>query len=279
VSTPVFAAVLAAAFMHAGWNALVKLRLEPLVTMALITAAAGLIALPALLWFGLPKLEAWPWLIGSITLHLGYYIALTEAYRRADMGQVYPIARGSAPLLTTLASLVVLQEPVTRLAAAGVAILCLGVGLMAFGSRKARLEPPALAWAGLTALMFCGYTLVDGMGARIAGDAHAYSAALFVVDGVPLAAFVLWRRGVGVLRDVRSVALPGLVGGLFSLGSYWIAIWAMTVAPIPLVAALRETSVLVAALISVTILKEPLLAARAVAAVIILAGIAALRLA
>ncbi|RVU14964.1 EamA family transporter [Methylobacterium oryzihabitans] len=278
MSASVFAAVLAAACMHAGWNALVKLRLEPLLTMALITASAGVIALPALAWLGPPPLAAWPWLLGSIVLHLGYYVALTEAYRQADMGQVYPVARGSAPLLTTLASLVVLGEPVAPLAAGGVAILCLGVGLMAFGSRSGRLGPRALAWAGLTALMICGYTLVDGLGARAAGDAHAYSAALFVVDGIPLAAFVLWRRGAGVLRQIRGVALPGLVGGLFSLGSYWIAIWAMTVAPIPLVAALRETSVLVAALISVTILKEPLLAGRAVAAVVILAGIAAMRL-
>lgn len=278
MSAAVFAAVLAAACMHAGWNALVKLRLEPILTMALIAAAAGLIALPALVWLGLPPPAAWPWLCGSIVLHLGYYVALTEAYRQGDMGQVYPIARGSAPLLTTLASLIVLGEPVAPLAAGGVAILCLGVGLMAFGSRSRRLEPRALAFAGLTALMICGYTLVDGIGARVAGDAHAYAAALFVVDGIPLAAFVLWRRGTGVLRQIRGVAVPGLVGGLFSLGSYWIAIWAMTVAPIPLVAALRETSVLVAALISVTILREPLLAARAVAALVILVGIAALRL-
>ncbi len=278
MSAAVFAAVLAAACMHAGWNALVKLRLEPILTMALITAAAGLIALPALVWLGLPPLAAWPWLFGSIVLHLGYYVALTEAYGQGDMGQVYPIARGSAPLLTTLASLIALGEPVAPLAAGGIAILCLGVGLMAFGSRSRRLGPRALAFAGLTALMICGYTLVDGIGARVAGDAHAYAAALFVVDGIPLAAFVLWRRGMGVLRQIRGVALPGLLGGLFSLGSYWIAIWAMTVAPIPLVAALRETSVLVAALISVTILKEPLLAGRAVAALVILVGIAALRL-
>ncbi|GJD54443.1 EamA family transporter [Methylobacterium dankookense] len=279
MSAPVFAAVLAAACMHAGWNALVKLRLEPILTMALITASAGVIALPALVVLGPPILAAWPWLFGSIVLHLGYYIALTEAYRHADMGQVYPIARGSAPLLTTLASLLVLGEPIAPLAAAGIAILCLGVGLMAFGSRNGRLQPRALGWAGLTALTICGYTLVDGIGARVAGDAHAYSAALFVVDGIPLITFVLWRRGLSVLHQLKGVVVPGLFGGLFSLGSYWIAIWAMTVAPIPLVAALRETSVLVAALISVTILKEPLIRGRAVAAVVILAGIAAMRLA
>src|SRR5690349_11733697 len=100
----VFAAVLTAAAMHAGWNASLKLKLEPLLAMTRITTLAGIVAFPALAWFGMPRLESWPWLAGSIILHLGYYVALTEAYRHADMSQVYPIARGGAPLLTTVGS-------------------------------------------------------------------------------------------------------------------------------------------------------------------------------
>ncbi|MFE1599638.1 EamA family transporter [Methylobacterium sp. ID0610] len=279
MSLPVFAAVLAAAFMHAAWNALVKLRLEPILTMALITASAGVIALPALALTGLPPVAAWPWLLGSILLHLGYYIALTDAYRHADMGQVYPIARGSAPLLTTIVTVAVLREPVAPQAIAGIGILCGGIALMAFSrGRAGGPQPRALASAAVTAALISGYTLVDGIGARVAGSAHAYSAALFVVDGVPLLAFVLWRRGRAALAPMRAAAGPGLLGGLFSLGSYWIAIWAMTVAPIPLVAATRESSVLFATLIAVTVLKEPLLPARAAAALVIIAGIAAMRL-
>lgn len=280
MSPSVFAAVLAAAFMHAAWNAVVKVRLEPILTMALITASAGLVALPAMIVLGLPAPVSWPWLFGSIVLHLGYYIALTEAYRHADMGQVYPIARGGAPLLTTLASLIVLREPVAPLAAGGIAILCIGVGLMAVSRGHGEpLRRKALGYAALTALTISGYTIVDGIGARASGDPHAYSAALFVIDGVPLIAFVLWRRGRAALREMRQVILPGFAGGVFSLGSYWIAIWAMTVAPIPLVAATRETSVLFATLIAVTVLKEKLVAPRAVAALVIVLGIAAMRLA
>ncbi|GJE58713.1 EamA family transporter [Methylobacterium trifolii] len=279
MSLPVFAAVLAAACMHAGWNAAAKLRLEPILTMALISASAGLFALPALIWFDVPVAASWPWLAGSIVLHLGYYVALAEAYRHADMGQVYPIARGGAPLLTGLASLLVLHEAVAPLAVLGIAILCAGVTLMAFAKGgKKPLSRAGLGFSALTALLICGYTLVDGLGARAAGDPHAYAAALFVVDAVPLPLFVLWTRGTGVLRLARGLALPGLGGGLLALGSYWIAIWAMTVAPIALVAATRETSVLFATLIAVVFLKEPLVATRAVAALIIVAGITTLRL-
>src|SRR5215217_3607902 len=107
MSPSVFAAVLAAAAMHAGWNAVLKVRLEPFLAMTLITGAAGIVCIPLLIVFGWPRAEAWPWLIGSIVLHLAYYVALTEAYRRADMSQIYPIARGSAPILTASASLIV----------------------------------------------------------------------------------------------------------------------------------------------------------------------------
>lgn len=279
MSLPVFGAVLAAACMHAGWNAAAKLRLEPILTMALISASAGLFALPVLLWFGVPAAPSWPWLAGSVVLHLAYYVALAEAYRHADMGQVYPIARGSAPLLTALASLAILRETVPPAALLGIGILCAGVTLMAFArGGGSPIGRTGLGFALLTGALICGYTLVDGLGARAAGDPHAYAAALFVIDGAPLPLFVLWSRGTGVLARARGLALPGLGGGLLALGSYWIAIWAMTVAPIALVAATRETSVLFATLIAVILLKEPLVAARALAAVIIVAGIATMRL-
>ena len=276
----VFAAVLAAAALHAGWNAFLKLRIEPFLAMTLITAAAGVVALPLLLAFGVPKLEAWPWLIASIVLHLGYYVALTEAYRRADMSQVYPIARGGAPLLTATASLVLLGERLSGVQGLGVAALGVGVMMISLlGRRKGdAFDPAALGFAGLTALAICGYTLVDGTGARVAGDPHAYSATLFVIDGFPLILFALWRRGVSGLAPMKPYLLQGLVGGAMSLGSYWIAIWAMTVAPIPLVAAIRESSVLFAALIAVVFLKEPLQWGRAGAAVVIVGALALMRL-
>ncbi|WP_020186335.1 EamA family transporter [Methylopila sp. 73B] len=272
-------AVLAAAAMHAGWNAFLKLRIEPFLAMTLVTAGAGLVALLVWPFLGVPKLEAWPWLLGSIALHLGYYIALTKAYERADMSQVYPIARGGAPLLTVTASLLLLGESLSPLQIAGVATLGCGVMLISIlGRRKgAAFDPVALGYAGLTALMICGYTLVDGVGARISGDPHAYSATLFVIDAFPLLLFALWRRGLAGLAPMRPYLAQGLAGGAMSLGSYWIAIWAMTVAPIPLVAAVRESSVLFAALIAVLLLKEPLQWSRAVSAVLIVGALALMR--
>jgi drug/metabolite transporter (DMT)-like permease len=276
----VFAAVLAAAAMHAGWNAVLKVRLEPFLAMTLITGCAGIVAIPLLVVFGWPRLEAWPWLIGSVVLHLAYYIALTEAYRRADMGQIYPIARGGAPLLTAGASLIVVGEPIALQAAIGIAVLASGVALMSLrGARKHEpLDPAAIGFALATAVIICGYTLVDGLGARAAGDPHAYSAALFVIDGVPIVVFALWRLGLSGLTPMRRFAGPGLAGGAMSLASYWIAIWAMTVAPIALVAALRETSVLFAVVIAVVVLKEPFGPVRAASAALMVGGIVLIRL-
>ena len=280
LSAVVFAAVLAAAAMHAGWNAVLKLRLEPFLGLVLINGAAGLAAVPVLIVTGWPRAAAWPWLIGSVILHLGYYIGLTEAYRRADMGQIYPIARGSAPLITAIASLVFLAEPIGLVSGVGIAILGAGIATMSLrgGAARAVGEPAALAYAAFTAFTISGYTLVDGLGARTAGDAHAYAAGLFVVDGLFFTAFALFRLGLAGLKPVLTFALPGMAGGAMAFASYWTAIWAMTVAPIALVAAVRETSVLFAAAISVLILREPLRPNRVAAVGLILAGLVVLRL-
>jgi drug/metabolite transporter (DMT)-like permease len=275
----VFAAVIAAAAMHAGWNSFLKVSLEPLLAMALVSAMAGLAAVPLLIVFGWPKAEAWPWLIGSVIVHIAYYGALGEAYRRADMSQIYPIARGGAPLLTAVASRFFVTEPISGLALTGIVALGSGVALMSLLGRRrgAAFDGVAVAFALLTAVIICAYTIIDGIGARTAGDPHAYSAALFVLDGLPLPLLLLWRRGVSGFAPAMKHLAPGFAGGAMALGSYWIAIWAMTVAPIALVAALRESSVLWAAVIAVVFLKEPILPPRAVAAAMILCGLVLIR--
>lgn len=276
----VFLAVIAAAAMHAGWNAMLKLRLDPFLGLALLSGTAGLVALPLVTIFGWPRAEAWPWLGLSFVLHMAYYGALAEAYRRADMSQIYPIARGGAPLLTAAVAAGVLGEPVGLVASVGIGTLGAGVILMSLRGRRAgaAFDTVAIGLALLTACIISGYTLVDGLGARAAGDPHAFSAALFVINGIPLPLLVLWRRGMAGVMPALRLALPGFAGGAMSLGSYWIAIWAMTIAPIALVAALRETSVLFAALIAVIVLKEPLAPARIAAGLLILAGLALIRL-
>ena len=276
----VFAAVLAAAAMHAGWNSFLKLKIEPFLAMTLVTGACGVVALPPLLVFGFPTAAAWPWVVASVVLHLGYYFALSAAYARADMSQIYPIARGGAPLLTATASTFLLREPVTGGQGVGIALLgCAILAMSVVGRRRGtRFDPVAVALALLTAAIICGYTLVDGIGGRTAADPHAYSATLFVIDAIPLPLYAVWRRGRTALDTMRPYWRQGLAAGAMSLGSYWIAIWAMTVAPIALVAALRESSVLFAAAIAVLILKEPLQWPRALAAALILLSLALIRL-
>lgn len=280
MSLTIFLTVLVAAAMHAGWNAFVKLRLEPILAMTLISLTAGLLAFPALLMTGLPRIEAWPWLVASLIFHLGYYIGLAEAYRRAEMSQIYPLARGGAPLLTTAIGMAFFGERLAPLQLAAVGLLGFGIMLISILGRRrgSAFDPVALGFAALAAVMICGYTLVDGLGARAAGDPHAYSAALFVIDAIPLFAYVALRRGKAGLVAMRPFWLQGSAGGALALGAYWIAIWAMTMAPIPLVAAVRESSVLFAAVIAYLWLKEPLQASRLVACGFIVAALILMRM-
>lgn len=248
--------------------------------MVLINLAGSLVAMPFVLVTGLPKAEAWPWLIASVLIHVGYYITLTSAYVRADMGQVYPIARGSAPLLTAAVGILFLGEPVSWLGVAGIMLLGLGIFVMSMKSAHdaTHMDRKALLFALATAVTICLYTISDGKGARVSGDPGAYIVALFIFDGLFFTVFAWWMRGTSGLKPILGFIGPGLAGGAMSVGAYGIAIWAMTVAPIPLVAAVRETSVLFAAVIAVVILKEPLRMNRVAAAGLIVAGLLFIRL-
>ena len=276
----VFAAVLFAAACHAGWNAAVKKGLDPLVTTVLISLGAALVALPLMPVAGVPAPAAWPWVVASVLIHLAYFAALIESYRAGDMGQVYPVARGSAPLLTAAGTAVIIGERIGAQAWLGVVLLAGGVVLMSLrgGRELARLDRRAVGFALFTAITICAYSLVDGIGARRAGSAHAYSVALFVGIAPVMLAYALARRGRKAVVEMTRYWGTGLVGGALQLGSYGIAIWAMTVAPIAIVAALRETSVLFGALIAVVVLGEPPRRVRIVAALAIVAGLALIRL-
>jgi drug/metabolite transporter (DMT)-like permease len=271
----IFAAVLFAAAAHAGWNATIKRGLDPLVVTVLIAIGAGLVSLPLFALAGLPAAPAWPWVIASMLVHLGYFAGLIEAYRTGDMSQVYPIARGSAPLLTATISAIWLGEMLGFTGWMGLFSLVSGVFLLSLrgGGDLAKLNRRAVGFALLTALTICAYSVVDGVGARLSGNANAYTAALFIGNAVVMALYGVARRGGRIVPDMYSFWITGLVGGALQLGSYGIAIWAMTVAPIAMVAALRETSVLFGALIAVVVLKESLRAMRIIAALLIVAGL------
>jgi drug/metabolite transporter (DMT)-like permease len=276
----VFAAVLFAAACHAGWNATIKGGLDPLATTVLISIGAALVSLVFLPMTGLPAFAAWPWCAASVLIHLVYFAALIESYRAGDMGQVYPIARGSAPLMTAIATTGFIGERLGLLGWCGILLLGAGVLLLSLrgGRDLARLDRKAVGLALFTAVTICAYSVVDGMGARLSGNANAYSVMLFVGIGPVMVIYALVRRGREVLAAMARHWGIGLAGGSLQLGSYGIAIWAMTVAPIAIVAALRESSVLFGAAIAVVFLKEPLRAGRAAAAVMIVAGLALIRL-
>lgn len=276
----VFAAVLAAALMHAGWNAAVKIGLDHFSAIVLLSISQSLVCLALLFFFPTPAAAAWPWLAGSICLHIGYKIFLTRAYTFGDLSQIYPIARGAAPMIVAIASASFLGEPLSPAGFAAVFLVALGVVLMSLhpGKGRARLTPTGLAYALGTAGFTAGYTMADGIGARLAGSAHSFVFWMFVGDGLGMLAFAWLARGAAAFPALIPAWRTGLLAGIMSLGSYWIAVWAFTCAPIALVAALRETSVLFAMLIAVLYLKEPVGWHRWLAAAMITSGVVFMRL-
>lgn len=274
---PVVLAVLFGALLHASWNALVKSSTDKALDTALINLLASFLAIPLVWWFGWPPPEAWPFIAASIVIHIGYYVALSGAYRHGDLGLTYPLMRGSAPLLVALSASITLGETLSPLAWMGVVGVCLGV--LTLGLTKHAFDKPrALQFALVNAVIIAGYTVVDALGVRATGSAMPYVATLFLIDGWPFALIVFARRQWAVGAYIRRRWPIGLGGAAASIGSYAVALWAMTQAPVATVAALRETSVLFAALLGVWFLKEVFTLRRAVGTCVIVSGVMALRL-
>ena len=285
--TGVVLAVLFGAMLHAAWNALVKSSGDKQLDIALVHFLGAVVSLPLLWLVGLPPPESWPFLAASLVIHVAYYITLNGAYQHGELGTTYPIMRGSAPMLVALGSSTVLGESLSLAAWLGVAAVTLGV-LMVGLSRPAQAlhHHRAIGFALANAVVIAAYTFVDGSGVRItvAGGhtAASYVVLLFVLDGIPYPALVFAQRSAEGRRAIAAYARKrwplATLGGLASLGSYWIALWAMTRAPVAAVSALRETSVLFATALSVLVLKERFGLQRATGAVVIVAGVVALRL-
>jgi phosphonate utilization associated putative membrane protein len=280
---PVVLLVLCGALLHAAWNALVKSSDDKALDNALVTVLASLIALPVLLVVGLPERAVWPFVAGSLTLHIGYYIALTGAYRHGELGLTYPIMRGFAPLLVALASGSLIGESPSAAEWIGIVGITAGVALVGLAHPGDALHHgKALAFAFANAGIIAAYTIVDGLGVRTSGDALRYAMLLFVLDGIAYPLLV-WRQRSRedrreAMRYVRTRWPLAALGGGASIASYSIALWAMGRAPVASVAALRETSVLFAALLGTWLLKERFGLQRALGTVVIVAGVMALRL-
>ena len=279
MDTAVFLAVLGAAVMHAGWNAIVKVGLDRFSSILLMSMVQGAMALCLLPFFAAPLAAAWPWVAASALLHIGYKLFLIRAYEHGDLSQVYPLARGTAPLIVALVGAIWLGESMTAGKTAAVAAIALGVIVMSrSGGSLDRLPRKALLYALGTACFTASYTLVDGVGARIAETASGYVLWMFAGDALGLTGFALATRGPGALGRLLPAWRSGIAAGGLSLGSYWIAIWAFTLAPLALVAALRETSVLFAMLIGVFLLGERANPWRWISAGLILSGVVLMRL-
>ena len=284
---PVMLAVLAAAVLHAGWNALVKSSGDKELDTALVHFLGAVVALPLLAVAGLPPIVAAPFIAASLVIHIGYYIALAGAYKHGELGLTYPIMRGFAPLLVALGSSAVLGETPTPMAWVGIVGITLGVTLVGLAHPGETLHHrKALAYAFTNAAIIAIYTFVDGSGVRATAaagyTAAAYVTLLFVLDGLPYPALVYFRRDragrQAILAYARRRWPLAALGGTASIGSYAIALWAMTQAPVASVAALRETSVLFAALLGVWLLKEKFGVQRAAGTAVIVGGVMALRL-
>jgi len=278
LSLTVFVMVLAAALLHAVWNALVKVNGDRLVIMAVIMGSQTVICSLLLPFAGLPDAAAWPYILGSAALHNGYCLFLVMAYRYGDLSHVYPIARGSAPLIVAVMSMVFAAEYLSSQGMLAVLLVTAGVMSLALTRGVASVgETRAVLFAVGTGLFIASYTVVDGMGARVSGDAHAYTFWLLALHGIPFAVLTAWLRRGRLVSQLRSMWKIGLAAGVASMAAYWIVIWAMTMAPLALVSALRETSVVFAVLFGVVLLKERLDVVRLLAIATTLVGTVMLR--
>lgn len=276
----VFAAVLLAAFLHASWNVLVRMQADRLVSLATLQAFMGAVGIGLIVLFGLPEPESYGFALASGVLHTGYNLFLVRAYRAADLSQVYPIARGAAPLLTMLASLLFLADGVHGGVVTAILLLVSGLAMAGWQKdRSSHPDPQAVLYALGTACFIAVYSITDGMGARASGQAFGYAGLLFVLDAIFLMTAGSLMRGPGFVSSLAPHWRQGIAGGIASGMAYAIVIWAMTRAPIASVAALRETSIVFVLLMSARMLREALTGVRLAGALLIMAGAIMLRLA
>jgi drug/metabolite transporter (DMT)-like permease len=273
ISAPVTLAVLGAALLHATWNASVKSSEDKGLDTVAIAAGSGLIALVVAPFLPVPASASWPWLAGSAAVHILYFVFLAGAYRWGDLSYSYPIMRGGGPLIVAVAGIFFFREMPSAKESFAIALICAGILAFAHGSHDRRATWFAIG----NALVIAAYTIIDAQGARASGAPVAYTAWFFVANGVVITAMGLVQRGAALPAYLQRHWLRAIGGGACAAGAYAIALWAMTRAPVALVATLRETSVIFAAIIAFVVFKEKLTGQRIAATAAVLAGLVALR--
>ena len=274
ISLPVTLAVLGAALLHASWNVLVKSGADQELETINIAVGSGLVAFVAAPFLPAPAAASWPWLAGSAVVHILYFVFLAGAYRWGELSYTYPVMRGGGPMIVALVGALALGEVLPLHETLGVLLIC--AGILAFAS--GRHDRRATAFALANAVVIAAYTLIDGQGARASGAPASYTMWFFTANGVVIFAYGVARRGSAVGAYWREHWKRALVGGACALGAYGIALWAMTRAPIAVVAVLRETSVIFAAVIASFVLHEKFTRRRLAATGAVMLGLVALKL-
>lgn len=278
VPAEIVLAVLFSAMLHAGWNVIVKGGSEKLYESSLIALGGGAGVLPVLFFLPGPTVQSWGFLAASCCIHTTYYVMLSLAYRYTDMAYGYTIMRGAAPLLTSVLLFAAMDVRLTPGGFSGVFLLSCGILTLTVDAvRRGAFSAAGTGMALGNALVIMAYTVSDGYGARASGHAVSYVCWLHLLNAIPITAALL-TKGRDYRDYVRRRWKTGMLGGLFGLGAYGISIWAMTKAPVPLVAALRESSVIFGMLFSVWLLKEKLTPARVAAVCLVAAGAICIRM-
>jgi len=274
VPLPVVAAVLLAAFLHAAWNAVAHAIADRLIGFALIGAAATAGGAVLTLVVGAPAPASWPYLAVSAALHVGYSLLLLRSYEMGEFGQAYPLARGTSPWLVAIGAAAFAHETLTPPRLAGVAVISVGLASLVFAGRLTRADVPAIGAALLTGVTIAAYTTVDGLGVRHAGGALGYAAWLFIAEGAVIPLMAVAARREKLCVQARPHLAAGLAGGVASIIAYGLVLWAQTRGALAPIAALRETSVIIGAIIGALVFRERFGRWRIVATVLVAGGVA-----
>jgi drug/metabolite transporter (DMT)-like permease len=276
LSLTVTFAVIAAAVTHAAWNAIAHGIKDQTLAFALIGVGGIAVGIPLVIVAAMPRGDCWPYLLGSVAIHVFYNLLLMQCYRLGEFSQVYPLARGTSPLVVTILAAIFIHEHLTLPQVAGVLVVSAGLAtLVLAGRRPGRAAFAAAVGTGLT---IAAYTTVDGVGVRLSGSPVGYIGWLMILECLCVPMFAVLRRRDVLLKQPKRILLAGLAAGALSVLAYGLVLWAQTRGALAPIAALRETSVIFGAIIGTLIFREPFGRSRIAATVLVATGIVLLNL-
>jgi drug/metabolite transporter (DMT)-like permease len=276
LSITVTFAVVAAAVTHAAWNAIAHGIKDQTLAFGLIGVGGIAVGIPLVIVAAMPHGDCWPYLLGSVAIHVFYNLLLMQCYRLGEFSQVYPLARGTSPLVVTILAAIFIHEGLALPQIVGVLVVSGGLAtLVLAGRRPGRAAFAAAVGTGLT---IAAYTTVDGVGVRLSGSPVGYIGWLMVLESLCVPMFAVLRRRHVLLKQPKRILLAGLAAGALSVLAYGLVLWAQTRGALAPIAALRETSVIFGAIIGTLIFREPFGRTRIAATVLVAAGIVLLNL-